>query len=70
MSTIPDILISDPRDFEIERQKLKQHIQTFQANGEETCTARPHPFFGKFTPEQWGKGLYKHLDHHLQQFGV
>ena len=30
----------------------------------------PHPMFGKFTMEQWGKMEYKHLDHHLRQFGV
>ena len=70
MSTIPTILIADQRNFETEKQKLKQEILTFQNNGQEKCTTHPHPFFGKFSPEQWGKGCYKHLDHHLGQFGV
>ncbi|MFS0881829.1 DUF1569 domain-containing protein [Metabacillus niabensis] len=70
MSTIPAILIADKREFEIEREKLKQKIITLQKNGPEKCTSHPHPFFGKLTPEQWGKGIYKHLDHHLRQFGV
>lgn len=30
----------------------------------------PHPIFGTFKKEQWGKMQYKHLDHHLRQFGV
>ncbi len=30
----------------------------------------PHPLFGTFTPQQWGQMQYKHLDHHLHQFGV
>ena len=30
----------------------------------------PHPMFGAFTPEQWGMSMYKHLDHHLQQFNA
>ncbi len=30
----------------------------------------PHPAFGPFTKEQWGQLQYKHLDHHLKQFGV
>ncbi|MFD0696342.1 DUF1569 domain-containing protein [Paenibacillus sp. GCM10027628] len=64
------ILILDDRDFEIEKEKLKQKILTFQSNGPEKCSSHPHPFFGKFTSEQWGKGIYKHLDHHLRQFGV
>ncbi|MBS4199138.1 DUF1569 domain-containing protein [Bacillus sp. FJAT-49732] len=70
MSTIPTILIADDRDFDTEKEKLKQKIITFQNNGPEKCTTHPHPFFGKLTSEQWGKGIYKHLDHHLKQFEV
>ncbi|MCY8844333.1 DUF1569 domain-containing protein [Bacillus inaquosorum] len=65
MSTIPDILIVDEKEFETEKEILKQKIITFQNNGPEKCTTHPHPFFGKLTSEQWGKGIYKHLDHHL-----
>lgn len=70
MSTIPTIRILDDKDFETEKEQLKQKILTFQSNGPEKCSSHPHPFFGKFTPEQWGIGIYKHLDHHLRQFGV
>ena len=70
MSTIPTILIADDREFDTEKEKLKQKIITFQNNGPEKCTTHPHPFFGKITSEQWGKGIYKHLDHHLKQFEV
>jgi len=34
------------------------------------CTKHPHSFFGKLTPEEWAILSYKHLDHHLRQFGV
>lgn len=70
MSTIPTILIVDEKEFETEKGNLKQKIITFQKNGPHKCTTQPHPFFGKLTSEQWGKGIYKHLDHHLKQFGV
>lgn len=70
MSTIPTILIVDEKEFEIEKERLKQKIIIFQNNGPEGCTTHPHPFFGKLASEQWGKGIYKHLDHHLKQFGV
>ncbi len=70
MSTIPTILIVDERNFETEKEKLKQKIIIFQNNGPQKCTNHPHPFFGKLTSEQWGKGIYKHLDHHLKQFDV
>ncbi|MEO8769874.1 MAG: DUF1569 domain-containing protein [Ferruginibacter sp.] len=29
-----------------------------------------HPFFGKMTKEQIGYMAYKHIDHHLRQFGA
>ncbi|MBO0588468.1 DUF1569 domain-containing protein [Sporosarcina sp. E16_8] len=70
LSTIPTILIADDREFDTEKEKLKQKIIAFQNNGPENCTTHPHPFFGKLTSEQWGIGIYKHLDHHFKQFGV
>lgn len=70
MSTIPTIVVDDDRVFGTEKEKLKQQIITFQVNGRAQCSRHPHPFFGKLTAEQWGQGIYKHLDHHLQQFGV
>ncbi|REB11649.1 DUF1569 domain-containing protein [Sporosarcina sp. BI001-red] len=70
MSTIPTILIADNRELSIEKEKLKQKIIEFQQSGPYKCTTHPHPFFGKFTSEQWGIGIYKHLDHHLKQFEV
>jgi hypothetical protein len=30
----------------------------------------PHPFFGKLSAKQWARIGYKHMDHHLRQFGV
>jgi hypothetical protein len=29
-----------------------------------------HPFFGTMSAKQWGMIAYKHIDHHLRQFGV
>ncbi|WP_314589797.1 DUF1569 domain-containing protein [Paenibacillus terrigena] len=70
MSTIPTLIIVDKREFEKEKEMLKQKIIIFQSNGPEKCTTHPHPFFGKLTSEEWGKCIYKHLDHHLKQFDV
>lgn len=30
---------------------------------------RAHPFFGELSRKEWGRLIYKHLDHHLKQFG-
>lgn len=69
MSTIPSMMIMDTREYEVEKEKLKQNILTLQREGLKNG-AVPHPFFGRLTSEEWGKGIYKHLDHHLKQFGV
>lgn len=68
--TASEFIITDQRDFETEKTSLLAMIRNFHQGGEEKCTKEPHSFFGKLTPEQWGKGVYKHLDHHLRQFGV
>ncbi|MHA0858092.1 DUF1569 domain-containing protein [Paenibacillus sp. CMAA1364] len=70
MSTISTIMIVDKREFDTEKEILIKKIIMFQSNGPAKCTKKPHPFFGKLSPEEWGKGIYKHLDHHLKQFGV
>jgi hypothetical protein len=63
------LVVSDARDFQREREQLKLKLQQFQQGGEGKCTRNPHPFFGELTPQEWGRGMYKHLDHHLRQFG-
>jgi hypothetical protein len=64
------LVISDPRDFGREQEQLKLRIREFQQGGEAQCTKHPHPFFGALTPQEWSTGMYKHLDHHLRQFGA
>lgn len=59
--------IADHREFERERQQLLTMIDSFS---EDTITKKPHPYFGHFTVEQWSKMNWKHIDHHLHQFGV
>ena len=62
--------ISDQRDFAREQKQLKDRVREFNAGGETQCTRHPHPFFGSLTPQEWATGMYKHLDHHLRQFGA
>jgi hypothetical protein len=64
------LVMSDQRDFLREQQQLKVKVRQFHEGGEALCTRHPHPFFGALTPQQWSRGMYKHLDHHLRQFGA
>ena len=68
--TAPELVIADQREFDVEKQRLSNLINRFVAGGPAACTTHPHAFFGKLTPAQWGVLEYKHLDHHLRQFGV
>lgn len=64
------LVISDARHFAREQAQLKTKLQQFHESGEAGCTRHPHPFFGSLTPQEWARGMYKHLDHHLRQFGA
>jgi Protein of unknown function (DUF1569) len=68
--TDKSFVISDQREFVVERARLMGLIDRFAAGGPGGCTKHPHSFFGSLTPEEWARGMYKHLDHHLQQFGA
>jgi uncharacterized protein DUF1569 len=68
--TARSLIVDDARPLETERTRLNELIGRFVAGGAVACTTEPHPFFGKLTPEEWAILTYKHLDHHLRQFGV
>lgn len=68
--TVPGLVVADERDLERERQRLVGLIDRFTAAGPAGCTRHPHSFFGRLTPEEWAVLMYKHLDHHLRQFGA
>jgi hypothetical protein len=68
--TMKNLVVQDNRDLGIERGRLSALIDRFAAAGPEGCTTHPHSFFGQLTPTEWSILMYKHLDHHLRQFGV
>jgi hypothetical protein len=68
--TAKELVVQDERDLVTERARLCGLIDRFAAAGPKGCTRHPHAFFGRLTPEEWAILMYKHLDHHLRQFGV
>jgi hypothetical protein len=68
--TAKEFVFSDRRDFAREQEQLKLKVRQFHQGGEGQCTRHPHPFFGPLSPQDWSRGMYKHLDHHLRQFGA
>lgn len=63
-------IVDSDKKFDKEKEKLIQNIVVTQKNGVDVLLPRDTKSFGKLTPEQWNNMLYKHIDHHLQQFGV
>ena len=64
-----EFIINEEVEFNKEKDVLLDFINEFHKRKTQTEWP-PHPVFGKFKTEQWGKMQYKHLDHHLTQFGV
>jgi hypothetical protein len=67
LPTAPSFLIRHDPEFEMEKEKLIEMLHRFTL---ENIKNEPHPIFGKLTVDEWSKGTWKHLDHHLKQFGV
>ena len=64
--TAPEMLTSSPGAWEADQQTCADLVERVG-----TGVARAvHPTFGPLTPEEWGRLCWKHLDHHLVQFGV
>lgn len=69
LPTAPQFKISETPDFEKEKQTLLDLVKKFGMIGPKVLVNKKHPFFGTMTEEEWGILQYKHLDHHLKQFG-
>ncbi|HEY6136478.1 MAG TPA: DUF1569 domain-containing protein [Thermoanaerobaculia bacterium] len=67
--TDPTFVVADTRDFAAEKARLLALIDRFAQRGTAEVGKETHAFFGKLSGDQWGELMYKHIDHHLRQFG-
>ncbi len=70
MRTAPVFIIADSRNFEAEKTRLINYINKTQQLGESHFDNKESHSFGALTKTEWNNMFYKHLDHHLRQFGV
>lgn len=68
--TAPQFIIKDERAFEKEKLRLIEYLNKTQTLGENHFDGKESHSFGKLTKTEWNNMFYKHLDHHLTQFGV
>jgi len=68
--TAPEFLMDTEKDFEVEKNRLIAFINKTQTAGSAYFENRESHSFGVLTIAEWNTLFYKHLDHHLRQFGV
>jgi hypothetical protein len=68
--TAPAFLVSDKKDFEVEKGRLTEYIRQTQLLGAYAFDGKRSLSFGHLSDNEWNNMFYKHLDHHLKQFGV
>lgn len=68
--TAPAFLITDERVFEKEKTRLLDYITKTVQVGESYFNGKESLSFGVLSINEWNTMFYKHLDHHLTQFGV
>lgn len=68
--TAPQFLMTDAKNFVEEKARLIDYLSKTQALGASHFDGRASHSFGKLTKTEWNNMFYKHLDHHLTQFGV
>lgn len=65
----PNEMNVNKNSFEIaDIENEKKELLAYLARAKSTPQLMPHPFFGPLTQKEWGRLIYKHIDHHLKQF--
>ena len=67
--TLPELRDPLTTGWEKDRDELKNCVARLAAQ-DRGKPWPPHAAFGELTPSQWGRLIWKHLDHHLRQFGA
>jgi len=67
--TAKEFVFTNHYDLEIAKKEFIESFSQF-TQGQQTIKVMNHPFWGKMTYEDWDKLMWRHVDHHLRQFGV
>jgi len=68
--TAPQFIITDQKEFEVEKTRLKNYILKTQELGATHFEGKESHSFGILSSKEWNNMFAKHLDHHFNQFGV
>ncbi|SHL66221.1 DinB family protein [Flavobacterium saccharophilum] len=68
--TAPQFIIKEERNFNIERDRLIIYLNKTHELGDDHFEGKESLSFGKLSAMEWNNMFTKHLNHHLNQFGV
>ena len=68
--TAPELLTRSPAAWQADLSELQALVDRLVARGRESSPWPEHPAFGKLSHRAWGVLTYRHMDHHLRQFGA
>ena len=68
--TAPVFLVTAERDFAVEKRRLTDYLTKTLNLGAAAFDGKESHSFGALTAAEWNNMFFKHLDHHLRQFGV
>lgn len=69
MPTFKKLIVKENCNFEESRKQLLKNLDEFVLLSNTGKLPKKHELFGKMTKKDWGFLEYKHLNHHLKQFG-
>ena len=64
--TAPEMLLTQPTTWTQDMVECERLVERAAVQS----AASLHPKFGRLSPNGWGRLAWKHLDHHLRQFGA
>jgi hypothetical protein len=67
--TAPELLNTEVGSWSEDLDRFQTLLERFGGMQRETSWPR-HPAFGQMSARQWGNLEYRHVDHHLRQFGA
>lgn len=70
MPTAPAFIMPVDTVFLDNQQRLLQRVRELAALGRDAFEGREQLTLGPLTSQEWNNLIYKHIDHHLRQFGV
>jgi hypothetical protein len=67
--TAPELISREPAAWGADMAAIHTLLDRFAARDPRAPWPR-HPAFGRLSGATWGRLVYRHMDHHLTQFGV